>query len=93
MQKYLILNSYIVCIKKIILSELSGDLIQSKIFVSFKFIAWCFAACDCSTCGTSECDSHTGQCHCRDNVVGEKCDRCQAEHYGFNSCQVCENNV
>lgn len=52
----------------------------------------CFAACDCSTCGTRECDSHTGQCQCHDNVVGEKCDRCQAEHYGFNSCQVCVCN-
>jgi len=45
--------------------------------------------CDCSTCGTRECDSHTGQCQCHNSVVGEKCDRCQADHYGFNSCQGC----
>ncbi|KAJ9580421.1 hypothetical protein L9F63_024397, partial [Diploptera punctata] len=46
-------------------------------------------SCDCDKCGIRECDSHTGQCNCLDNVVGEKCDRCQAEHYGFKSCQGC----
>jgi hypothetical protein len=66
--------------------------------ISFSFLDMClcnlissyFAACDCSTCGTKECDSHTGLCQCHDNVVGEKCDRCQVEHYGFNACQVCD---
>ena len=88
---YLVLNCYIFYILKILnfpwcLMGLPQSTCVCNLISSY------FAACDCSTCGTRECDSHTGQCHCRDNVVGEKCDRCQAEHYGFNSCQVCECN-
>lgn len=45
-------------------------------------------ACDCDKCGTQECDHRTGQCSCLDNVVGEKCDRCADNHYGFTTCEV-----
>nr|CAD7256718.1 unnamed protein product [Timema shepardi] len=45
--------------------------------------------CDCDKCGTRKCDSYTGKCDCHENVVGEKCDRCELEHYGFSSCQGC----
>ncbi|XP_018320894.1 laminin subunit alpha [Agrilus planipennis] len=45
--------------------------------------------CDCDNYGRERCDSHTGQCICKPNVEGEKCDRCVAEHYGFQSGQGC----
>ncbi len=47
-----------------------------------------FSACDCDKCGTRECDHRTGKCHCHENIVGEKCDRCADNHYGFTTCQV-----
>ncbi|KAK9737561.1 Laminin Domain I [Popillia japonica] len=49
-------------------------------------------ACLCDELGTKECDSFTGLCICKPNVIGEKCDRCALEHYGFetgNGCTPC----
>ncbi|XP_069035717.1 laminin subunit alpha-5 isoform X1 [Lepisosteus oculatus] len=45
--------------------------------------------CDCSPCGTSSCDSHTGQCHCKPGVTGPLCDRCEESFYGYESCAGC----
>lgn len=42
-------------------------------------------------CGTSECSSFTGLCECHPNVIGEKCDRCAPDHYGFSSCRGCRS--
>ncbi|KAL0280200.1 UNVERIFIED_CONTAM: hypothetical protein PYX00_001570 [Menopon gallinae] len=46
-------------------------------------------SCDCDKCGSISCESHTGQCICQDNVVGERCERCARDHYGFKNCQGC----
>lgn len=46
-------------------------------------------SCHCDECGTAECDNSDGQCLCHANVVGEKCDRCEQDHFGFNSCSGC----
>lgn len=46
--------------------------------------------------GTSYCDSFSGICECLPNVEGEKCDRCAADHYNFESglgCLPCECGV
>ena len=48
-------------------------------------------SCHCDQCGTAECSSFSGQCTCQPNVVGEKCDRCQSDHFGFNTCQGCRS--
>uniref|UniRef100_A0A8B9RAB4 Basement membrane-specific heparan sulfate proteoglycan core protein n=1 Tax=Astyanax mexicanus TaxID=7994 RepID=A0A8B9RAB4_ASTMX len=55
---------------------------------------------DCQACGchangsvSSVCNIITGQCDCRANVVGDKCDRCQVGFHGINSgdgCRQCE---
>ncbi|XP_051832660.1 laminin subunit alpha-5 [Antechinus flavipes] len=45
--------------------------------------------CDCSPCGTEVCDARTGQCRCKAGVTGQRCDRCQDGHYGFDSCGGC----
>lgn len=40
-------------------------------------------ACDCDPAGSKGgglCDPLTGQCVCKDNVEGQRCDRCK---YGF----------
>lgn len=52
--------------------------------------------CVCDSLGTAECNSFTGECVCKKNVVGDKCDRCEENHYGYASgqgCQACECDV
>lgn len=50
---------------------------------------------DCQTClcdetGTNKCDSYSGTCQCHPNVIGEKCDSCQVDHFGFTSGEGCK---
>ncbi|XP_040262981.1 laminin subunit beta-2-like [Bufo bufo] len=61
--------------------------------------------CDCDPVGSSDggvCDSHTnvnlgmiaGQCRCKENVKGERCDSCKENFYGLSrndpeGCQPC----
>ncbi|KAB0790802.1 hypothetical protein PPYR_15312 [Photinus pyralis] len=45
--------------------------------------------CICDYVGTHHCNSYTGRCECKPNVIGEKCDRCQLDHFGFQSGQGC----
>lgn len=50
-------------------------------------------SCDCDELGTLECDPYVGKCKCHENVIGERCDRCEADHYGFDSgigCRACD---
>ena len=41
--------------------------------------------CDCNPTGSksSLCDKYSGQCECKKNVAGRKCQRCQPGFYGF----------
>lgn len=48
-------------------------------------------SCACEECGMEHCDSYNGQCYCHENVIGEKCDSCMLDHYGFNSCEGCRS--
>ena len=43
------------------------------------------AACECDPQGSlsSVCDPNGGQCQCRPNVVGRRCDRCAPGTFGF----------
>ncbi|KAF5306067.1 hypothetical protein FQA39_LY09045 [Lamprigera yunnana] len=45
--------------------------------------------CVCDSIGTQRCSSYTGLCECKPNVIGEKCDRCKLEHFGFQSGYGC----
>jgi len=45
---------------------------------------WCVdAACECDVTGSTgvECDSYSGQCPCRANVLGRRCDSCDENQY------------
>lgn len=51
------------------------------------------SGCVCDKLGTENCDSYSGTCHCYPNVIGEKCDRCEPDHFGFESgrgCTACD---
>ncbi|CAH8581151.1 unnamed protein product [Schistosoma haematobium] len=49
--------------------------------------------CLCNSTGSRSeiCDKLTGQCPCKDGVVGRQCDRCASYHYGFSArgCTDC----
>jgi len=52
----------------------------------------CVAACACYTPGTQtipggrdECDQRTGQCRCRPNVEGRRCNECRAGYWNIDS--------
>ncbi|XP_034151886.1 laminin subunit alpha-5 isoform X3 [Esox lucius] len=45
--------------------------------------------CSCSPCGTASCDPHTGQCHCKPDVTGPRCDQCIDGAFGFETCSGC----
>ncbi|XP_031421826.1 laminin subunit beta-2 isoform X1 [Clupea harengus] len=53
--------------------------------------------CQCDLQGSVnfECDSRGGQCRCRPNVIGRRCDQCAPGTYGFgpSGCKVCECNA
>lgn len=46
-------------------------------------------SCVCDDLGTARCNSYTGDCECLPHVVGDKCDRCESEHYGFQAGGGC----
>ncbi|XP_076046327.1 laminin subunit alpha isoform X4 [Oratosquilla oratoria] len=53
--------------------------------------------CQCSRLGIRDlqyqCDLTTGQCKCKDNVVGRRCDRCAAGFWSFPFCQLCDCDI
>uniref|UniRef100_A0A8C6QSK2 Laminin, alpha 5 n=1 Tax=Nannospalax galili TaxID=1026970 RepID=A0A8C6QSK2_NANGA len=51
--------------------------------------------CNCSGPGVQEltdptCDVDSGQCKCRPNVAGRRCDTCAPGFYGYPSCRPCD---
>uniref|UniRef100_A0A672HSK1 Laminin, alpha 5 n=1 Tax=Salarias fasciatus TaxID=181472 RepID=A0A672HSK1_SALFA len=52
--------------------------------------------CNCSRPGVqspdSSCDTLSGQCRCKNNVVGRQCDRCAPGFYGYPNCRPCDCN-
>ncbi|XP_054881817.1 laminin subunit alpha-5-like, partial [Poeciliopsis prolifica] len=52
--------------------------------------------CNCSRPGIVSldvsCDTDSGQCRCRNNIVGRQCDRCAPGFYGYPNCRPCDCN-
>uniref|UniRef100_A0A671Z1U8 Laminin subunit alpha-5 n=1 Tax=Sparus aurata TaxID=8175 RepID=A0A671Z1U8_SPAAU len=52
--------------------------------------------CNCSRPGIVtpdvSCDTLSGQCRCKNNVVGRQCDRCAPGFYGYPNCRPCDCN-
>ncbi|XP_061781861.1 laminin subunit alpha-5 isoform X2 [Nerophis lumbriciformis] len=52
--------------------------------------------CNCSRPGIVtpdvNCDTLSGQCRCKNNVVGRQCDRCASGFYGYPNCRPCDCN-
>lgn len=45
--------------------------------------------CNCDPSGTVDeiCDKQFGECMCKQNYTGERCDRCEPGFYGYPSCE------
>jgi len=50
-----------------------------------------YVECDCDLSGSynNSCDSITGQCPCKPNVVGRTCNKCALNYYGIASTSGC----
>ncbi|XP_034027667.1 laminin subunit alpha-5 [Thalassophryne amazonica] len=52
--------------------------------------------CNCSHVGVVlpniSCDTLSGQCRCKNNIVGRQCDRCAPGFYGYPDCKPCDCN-
>nr|XP_046253250.1 laminin subunit alpha-5 isoform X2 [Scatophagus argus] len=52
--------------------------------------------CNCSRPGVVtpdvNCDTVSGQCRCKNNIVGRQCDRCAPGFYGYPNCRPCDCN-
>ncbi|XP_053174071.1 laminin subunit alpha-5 [Scomber japonicus] len=52
--------------------------------------------CNCSRPGITNpdvsCDTQSGQCRCKNNIVGRQCDRCAPGFYGYPNCRPCDCN-
>jgi hypothetical protein len=58
-----------------------------KAIIIYKKIQICFSECRCKKLGTEVCNHNTGDCACLPGVEGEICDRCEPDHWGFESGQ------
>ncbi|KAM3872260.1 laminin subunit alpha-5 [Diretmus argenteus] len=52
--------------------------------------------CNCSRPGVTSpetnCDTLSGQCRCKDNIIGRQCERCAPGFYGYPNCRPCHCN-
>ena len=72
------------CTDRVILEACKGPL---KSMSMFAFEGSFAKECLCDNTGSKSliCDKYCGQCPCKANVAGRKCDRCAIGFYGFNT--------
>ena len=72
------------CTDRVIVEACKGPL---KSMSMFAFEGSFAKSCECDSTGSdsSICDKYCGQCPCKTNVAGRKCDRCAIGSYGFNA--------
>ena len=58
--------------------------IEHKNYVFLLFVA---CSCDANGSNGDTCDNDSGNCSCKLNISGKKCDQCVDGLYGFPKCQ------
>ncbi|CAD6197231.1 unnamed protein product [Caenorhabditis auriculariae] len=69
-----------------------SDFCRDKIFaLTTDFNAAAFS-CDCVAQGSESfyCEEYGGQCKCKANVIGRRCERCAPGYYNFPECIKCQ---
>ncbi|KIH42966.1 laminin EGF-like protein, partial [Ancylostoma duodenale] len=64
------------------------DFCREKIFsLTTDFNAAAFS-CDCNARGSESfcCDEYGGQCKCKPNIIGRRCERCAPGYYNYPEC-------
>ncbi|VDO27999.1 unnamed protein product [Haemonchus placei] len=72
-----------------------SDFCREKIFsLTTDFNAAAFS-CDCNPRGSESfcCDEYGGQCKCKPNIIGRRCERCAPGHYNYPECIKCKCSV
>ncbi|ESO91420.1 hypothetical protein LOTGIDRAFT_209765 [Lottia gigantea] len=72
------------------------DECKKHYFILCHYLTIIISACDCDLTGSlsRDCEPLGGQCQCKPNVVGRRCDQCAPGTYGFgpSGCQPCNCN-
>ena len=62
--------------------------------MTYVYFLFEFLACNCNAQGSSSVScSDTGICTCNANVVGDKCDACNAGFFDFPTCSGKHSNI
>uniref|UniRef100_A0A8C9YFE3 Laminin, beta 2-like n=1 Tax=Sander lucioperca TaxID=283035 RepID=A0A8C9YFE3_SANLU len=76
----------------ILIDSVSQDYQPPHTLIIYLYV--CLNACQCDPQGSlsGECHKVGGECHCKPNVMGRRCDQCTPGTYGFgaNGCTVCD---
>ena len=65
------------------------DSVKQVLWASLLMLWYFYLECKCNKDGSmviTKCESD-GQCSCKDNIVGKKCDACKDEFYNFPTCR------
>uniref|UniRef100_A0A7E4ULG0 Laminin subunit alpha-1 n=1 Tax=Panagrellus redivivus TaxID=6233 RepID=A0A7E4ULG0_PANRE len=70
----------------------TSSLCKDKIFSLTTDFNGAALSCECNHLGSTDfcCEDFGGQCKCKPNIIGRKCDRCAAGFYDFPNCLKCK---
>uniref|UniRef100_A0A8R1I6V3 Laminin-like protein epi-1 n=2 Tax=Caenorhabditis japonica TaxID=281687 RepID=A0A8R1I6V3_CAEJA len=74
--------------------ETVSDFCKQKIFSLTTDFNAAALSCDCVAQGSEsfQCEEYGGQCKCKPNVIGRRCERCAPGYYNFPECIKCQCN-
>ncbi|EGT43369.1 hypothetical protein CAEBREN_17090 [Caenorhabditis brenneri] len=75
--------------------ESVSDFCKQKIFSLTTDFNSAALSCDCVAQGSEsfQCEEYGGQCKCKPNVIGRRCERCAPGYYNFPECIKCQCNA
>ncbi|CAI5448656.1 unnamed protein product [Caenorhabditis angaria] len=71
-----------------------SDYCKEKIFALTTDFNSAALSCDCVAQGSEsfQCEEYGGQCQCKANIIGRRCERCAPGYYNFPECIKCSCN-
>ena len=86
LQKHRIIQSGLICREKYLSLPRKKDLFCERSLCQLTIDIFGLLACKCDAIGSTDnkCSLYGGQCACKPNVFGRKCDRCRPAFYNFN---------